>query len=210
MSINIGIVDDDALIRESLKIIVSSDDEIEVKEVFKNGQELLEYLNICFLDIVLIDIRMPVMNGVETIVEAKRRRYKTKFIVLTTFDEDEYIEKSLNNGAVGYLLKNNTPDKIIDTIKMSYKGISVIQEDILEKYKGLSMEISKGNIDKDLFTEREIEIIEGISEGLSNKEISGKIFISEGTVKNYITSILNKTGLKHRTQIAVYYYTGEK
>ena len=210
MCIKVAIVDDDELIRESLKIIVGSNEDIDVKGTFKNGQELLKYLEGSYLDVVLMDIRMPILNGVETLAEMRRRDLKTKVIVLTTFDEDEYIEKSLNQGAIGYLLKNTTPDKIIDTIKMAYNGISVIQEDILKRYKEIGQSTPKGKIDKSLFTDREYEVIVGISQGLSNKEISKKLFISEGTVKNYITSILNKTGLKHRTQIAVYYYTGER
>ena len=210
MCIKVAIVDDDDLIRESLKIIVGSNEDIDIKGTFKNGQELLKYLEGSYLDVVLMDIRMPILNGVETLAEMRRRDCKTKVIVLTTFDEDEYIEKSLNQGAIGYLLKNTTPDKIIDTIKMAYNGISVIQEDILKRYKEIGQSTPKGKIDKSLFTDREYEVIVGISQGLSNKEISKKLFISEGTVKNYITSILNKTGLKHRTQIAVYYYTGER
>ena len=210
MCIKVAIVDDDDLIRESLKIIVGSNEDIDVKGTFKNGQELLKYLEGNYLDVVLMDIRMPILNGVETLAEIRRRDLKTKVIVLTTFDEDEYIEKSLNQGAIGYLLKNTTPDKIIDTIKMAYNGISVIQEDILKRYKEIGQNTPKGKIDKSLFTDREYEVVVGISQGLSNKEISKKLFISEGTVKNYITSILNKTGLKHRTQIAVYYYTGER
>ena len=206
----VAIVDDDDLIRESLKIIVGSNEDIDIKGTFKNGQELLKYLEGSYLDVVLMDIRMPILNGVETLAEMRRRDCKTKVIVLTTFDEDEYIEKSLNQGAIGYLLKNTTPDKIIDTIKMAYNGISVIQEDILKRYKEIGQSTPKGKIDKSLFTDREYEVIVGISQGLSNKEISKKLFISEGTVKNYITSILNKTDLKHRTQIAVYYYTGER
>ena len=202
MCIKVAIVDDDDLIRESLKIIVGSNEDIDVKGTFKNGQELLKYLEGNYLDVVLMDIRMPILNGVETLAEIRRRDLKTKVIVLTTFDEDEYIEKSLNQGAIGYLLKNTTPDKIIDTIKMVYNGISVIQEDILKRYKEIGQNTPKGKIDKSLFTDREYEVV--------NKEISKKLFISEGTVKNYITSILNKTGLKHRTQIAVYYYTGER
>lgn len=210
MCIKVAIVDDDDLIRESLKIIVGSNEDIDVKGTFKNGQELLKYLEGNYLDVVLMDIRMLILNGVETLAEIRRRDLKTKVIVLTTFDEDEYIEKSLNQGAIGYLLKNTTPDKIIDTIKMVYNGISVIQEDILKRYKEIGQNTPKGKIDKSLFTDREYEVVVGISQGLSNKEISKKLFISEGTVKNYITSILNKTGLKHRTQIAVYYYTGER
>ena len=199
MCIKVAIVDDDDLIRESLKIIVGSNEDIDVKGTFKNGQELLKYLEGNYLDVVLMDIRMPILNGVETLAEIRRRDLKTKVIVLTTFDEDEYIEKSLNQGAIGYLLK-----------KMVYNGISVIQEDILKRYKEIGQNTPKGKIDKSLFTDREYEVVVGISQGLSNKEISKKLFISEGTVKNYITSILNKTGLKHRTQIAVYYYTGER
>lgn len=210
MCIKVAIVDDDDLIRESLKIIVGSNEDIDIKGTFKNGQELLKYLEGSYLDVVLMDIRMPILNGVETLAEMRRRDCKTKVIVLTTFDEDEYIEKSLNQGAIGYLLKNTTPDKIIDTIKMAYNGISVIQEDILKRYKEIGQSTPKGKIDKSLFSDREYEVIVGISQGLSNKEISKKLFISEGTVKNYITSILNKTDLKHRTQIAVYYYTGER
>ena len=210
MCIKVAIVDDDDLIRESLKIIVGSNEDIDIKGTFKNGQELLKYLEGSYLDVVLMDIRMPILNGVETLAEMRRRDCKTKVIVLTTFDEDEYIEKSLNQGAIGYLLKNTTPDKIIDTIKMAYNGISVIQEDILKRYKEIGQSTPKGKIDKSLFTDREYEVIVGISQGLSNKEISNKLYISEVTVKNYITSILNKTDLKHRTQIAVYYYTGER
>ena len=206
MCIKVAIVDDDDLIRESLKIIVGSNEDIDIKGTFKNGQELLKYLEGSYLDVVLMDIRMPILNGVETLAEMRRRDCKTKVIVLTTFDEDEYIEKSLNQGAIGYLLKNTTPDKIIDTIKMAYNGISVIQEDILKRYKEIGQSTPKGKIDKSLFTDREYEVIVGISQGLSNKEISKKLFISEGTVKNYITSILNKTDLKHRTQIAVSFF----
>ena len=144
---------------------------------------------------------MPNLNGVETIKEI--RNEKTKSIVLTTFDEDEYIEKALKYGAKGYILKNTEPKQIIETIKMVYRGNSVIQEEVLEKIKyGLSIEERE---DLSKFTQREIEIIKEITNGLSNKEISKKLFISEGTVKNYITSILQKTNLEHRTQIAIKY-----
>lgn len=209
MSIKIAIVDEDVLIRENLKIILGANKDIEVMAVLENGQELIEYLDEHIVDVALIDIRMPILNGVETIIEVKRRKYKTKIIVLTTFDEDEYIGKSIKNGAKGYLLKSDPPDKIIKTIKMVHNGISVIQDDILDKFKDMVSEKTEGNIDKDIFTARENEVIKEIANGLSNKEISSKLFISEGTVKNHITSILSKSGLKHRTQIAIYYLTGK-
>lgn len=201
MKINLVIADDDSLIRESLKIILGSDEEINIIGAFSDGLEALKFINENDVDIAVLDVRMPNLNGVETIKEI--RNEKTKSIVLTTFDEDEYIEKALKYGAKGYILKNTEPKQIIETIKMVYRGNSVIQEEVLEKIKyGLSIEERE---DLSKFTQREIEIIKEITNGLSNKEISKKLFISEGTVKNYITSILQKTNLEHRTQIAIKY-----
>lgn len=210
MGIKLILADDDELIRESLKIILSINEDLEVIGTFKNGEEALNFCVNNDVDVAILDVRMPIMNGVEAtkvIVEES----KTKVIILTTFDEDEYITKALKYGAKGYILKNNSPDKIIDTIKMVYNGHSVMQDEVLEKIKGNldeNREIKGSKIDKSLFTEREIDIIECISEGLSNKEISNKLYISEGTVKNYISSVLNKTSLNHRTQIAIYYIKG--
>ncbi|MBD7915709.1 response regulator transcription factor [Clostridium sp. Sa3CUN1] len=205
MSIRLVIADDDALIRDSLKIILSYDKEIEVLEVFENGKDLVDFVLENETDIALVDIRMPLVNGVKATLEISKNT-ETKVIILTTFDEDEYIRDGIKNGAKGYLLKNTRPEKIIETIKLVKKGIAVIQEEVLNKLSNNI--ISKNNykkIDKDLFTERELDVMLAISEGLSNKEVSKKLFISEGTVKNYITSILQKTNLTHRTQIAIYY-----
>ena len=206
MSIKLVISDDDALIRESLKIILSYDNDIEVVDTFENGKDLVNFILQNDIDIVLVDVRMPLINGVKATLEISKNA-KTKVIILTTFDEDEYIREGIKNGAKGYLLKNTKPDKIIETIKLVNKGIAVIQEEILSKISNnlISSEDRKEKIDKSLFTVRELEVMKAISEGLNNKEISKKLFISEGTVKNYITSILQKTNLTHRTQIAIYY-----
>lgn len=206
MSIKLVIADDDALIRESLKIILSYDKDIEVIDTFENGKDLVNFILKNNIDIALVDVRMPLINGVKATLEISQNT-KTKVIILTTFDEDEYIREGLKNGAKGYLLKNTKPDKIVETIKFVNKGIAVIQEEILSKISNnlISSEGRKEKIDKSLFTERELEVMKAISEGLNNKEISKKLFISEGTVKNYITSILQKTNLTHRTQIAIYY-----
>lgn len=209
MSIRLVIADDDALIRESLKIILSYDKEIEVIDTFENGKDLVDFLLKNTIDIALVDVRMPLVNGVKATLEISNNT-KTKVIILTTFDEDEYIREGLKNGARGYLLKNTKPNKIIETIKMVNMGIAVIQEEILSKLSSNIISDGEGRdkIDKSLFTERELEVMEAVSEGLNNKEISKKLFISEGTVKNYITSILQKTDLTHRTQIAIYYIKG--
>ena len=209
--IKILIVDDDSLIRESLKIILSSDDTIEVLSTASNGQEAVDYCIKNSVDIALVDIRMPLVNGVKATKEITKRT-NTKVIILTTFDEDEYIKEALNYGAKGYLLKNTSPRKIIETIKVVSSGNCVIQEEVLNKITDKLLKVnnkSEKKIDTSLFTERELNIMEAIADGLTNKEISKKLFISEGTVKNYITSILDKTDLEHRTQIAIYYIKGK-
>ncbi len=202
------IADDDELIRESLKIILSIDEEIEVISTFKNGEEAMKYCLTNDVDLALLDVRMPIMNGVEATYDIANRT-KTKVVILTTFDEDEYINKALKNGAKGYLLKNNPPENIINTIKMVHKGNSVIQEEVLQKISTNIGETNNKELDKGKFTQRESEIIRLVAQGLSNKEISSTLFISEGTVKNYITSILSKSNLAHRTQIAIYYLHGK-
>jgi Response regulator containing a CheY-like receiver domain and an HTH DNA-binding domain len=156
-----------------------------------------------------LDVRMPVMNGVEAVKEICENT-KVKPLILTTFDDDEFIMDAIRYGARGYLLKNNPPDKIKDAIKMVYSGNTVMQDVVMDKFKeGLSEEKSP-KIDKTLFSEREMDVIELIAKGYANKEIAKQLFISEGTVANYITSIFNKTGLEHRTQIAIFYLKGGK
>ena len=209
MSINLLIADDDSLIRESLKIIIGLDQEFNVLTCVENGKEAIEYCLNNQVDVALLDIRMPIVNGVEAVKEISLKT-STKCLILTTFDEDEYINAAVRYGAKGYILKNNTPDKIKAAIKVVYSGNMVIQEGIIDKVlKGIDSDNSS-KLDKNLFTEREIGIMEAIADGLSNREISARLFISEGTVKNYITSILNKTSLDHRTQIAIYYLKGGK
>lgn len=204
MTIRLVIGEDDDLIRESLKIILGTNQNIEVLDVFPNGREALEYVVRNDVDIALLDVRMPIMNGVLATKEINEKS-NTKVIILTTFDEDDYIRSAISYGAKGYLLKNTPPDKIISAIEMVYEGNSVIQEEVLSKLSSNLEYKEKEEFDMKQFTEREIEIIKEISKGASNKEISSILFISEGTVKNYITSILQKTGLSHRTQIAIKY-----
>ena len=209
MPIKLLIADDDSLIRESLKIILGLDEEFNVLACVGNGQEAIEYCLNNQVDVALLDIRMPVLNGVEAIKEIAEKT-STKCLILTTFDEDEYINSAVRYGAKGYILKNNSPDKIKAAIKVVYSGNLVMQEGILDKVLKEIDNDNSSKLNKDLFTERELEVMGAIADGLSNRAISGRLFISEGTVKNYITSILDKTNLEHRTQIAIYYLKGGK
>ncbi|MDR6121417.1 DNA-binding NarL/FixJ family response regulator [Bacillus sp. SLBN-46] len=211
MKIKVIIADDNSFIREGLKIILSTYAEFDVLDTVSDGKEAVDYCQLHEVDIALLDVRMPHMNGVEA-TKLLTEKTKTKPIILTTFDDDEYITDAIKNGAKGYLLKNNDPEQIRDAIKSVYKGNSIIQDVILEKLKsnlGGGTKPSDNKLDLSLFTERERDIMSLIAKGYSNKAISKDLFISEGTVANYITSILNKTGLEHRTQIAIYYLTGK-
>lgn len=207
MPIKLVIADDDSLIRESLKIIIGMDSDFSIEGCFENGLDAVSFCKENSVDAALLDVRMPIMNGVQAVKEITENT-NTKCLILTTFDEDDYIKDALKNGAKGYLLKNTSPDKIKDAIKVVCSGNSVIQDVIMERVAEGLNKSSDHKVDIDKFTERELEIMEGIAEGLSNKEIAAKLFISEGTVKNYISSILDKTELDHRTQIAILYIKG--
>ncbi|NHM30725.1 response regulator transcription factor [Neobacillus terrae] len=209
MKIKILIADDNSFIREGMKIILSTYGDFEVLATVGDGSEAVNYCQIHDVDIALLDIRMPNMNGVEA-TKILTETTKTKPVILTTFDDDEYILDAIKNGAKGYLLKNTDPERIRDAIKSVFFGNTVMQDVVLDKIK-TNMTYGRKNetkVDKSLFTEREMEIMSLIAKGYSNKAISKQVFISEGTVANYITSILGKTGLEHRTQIAIYYLTG--
>lgn len=205
MAIKLLIADDDSLIRESLKIIIGLDKDFQVLSTVSNGQEALKFCIENSVDVALLDVRMPIMNGVQAVREITEKT-DTKCLILTTFDEDDYIKDAISYGAKGYILKNNEPDKIKDAIKVVASGNIVMQDVVMKKMKE---GFTKAPIDTSLFTQRELSIMKAVSEGLSNREIASKLFISEGTVKNYISNILDKTGLEHRTQLAIYYLKGK-
>ncbi|SEL22486.1 DNA-binding response regulator, NarL/FixJ family, contains REC and HTH domains [Paenibacillus sp. cl141a] len=214
MKIKVIIADDNSFIREGMKIILATFDEFDVVATVEDGQEAVAYCEAHEVDVALMDVRMPNLNGVEATKQLTERT-RTKTLILTTFDDDEYITDAILNGAKGYLLKNNDPERIRDAIKTVYHGHHVLQDVVLDKIKsGLSPgkpdKTDKADkFDRSLFTERELDIMALIAKGLANKEISKKLFISEGTIANHITSVLSKTGLEHRTQIAIFYLTGE-
>lgn len=210
MKIKILIADDNSFIREGMKIILNTYEEFEVVDTVNDGKEAVEYCKKNDVDIALLDVRMPNMNGVEA-TKLICEETKTKPLILTTFDDDEYILDAVKNGAKGYLLKNNDPERIRDAIKGVYNSQTVMQDVVLDKIKCnlMGSKEDECKIDTSLFTERELSIIALIAKGFSNKEISKQLFISEGTIANYITSVLGKTGLEHRTQIAIYYLTGK-
>ncbi len=209
MSINVLLVDDDELMSSSIRIILELESGINVVGTCKNGDEAYKMvLAVPNIDVILMDIQMPICNGVTATKKILEIYPDIKIIVLTTFGDDEYIYDALKNGAKGYMLKNVSPDKIIEAINIVYNGNLLVHPNVAEKLPCLLKDDNKVNFDKYYLTETEMEIIKLISKGLSNKEIGERIFLGEGTVKNRISEILNKLGLRDRTQIAIFYLNG--
>ncbi|MGI5969792.1 MAG: response regulator [Lachnospiraceae bacterium] len=206
--IKIIIADDSDFVRDGMRIILDVDEDFEVIGCAGNGREAIEIAKENAPDIFLMDIQMPEMDGIEAtryIVENNLG----KVLILTTFDDDELVQKALKNGAKGYLIKNHTPEHLKQMIKSVYNGTGVMEETILENL-AKNTDAKASVFCEEGYTAREMDIIRAVAEGLSNKEIANRLFITEGTVKNYITSILAKENLSHRTALAVYYLTGKK
>lgn len=206
--IKVIIADDSDFVRDGMKIILSVDEEFQVLGSARNGKEALELAMADRPDVTLMDIQMPEMDGIEATGEIVKRGLG-KVLILTTFDDDELVEKALKNGAGGYLIKNHTPEQLKQMIKSVYHGGNILDDQIFSKFTDMGVK-SSTNFDSSIFTPRELDIIMAIAEGLANREIAEKLYISEGTVKNHISTILEKGNLSHRTQVAVYYLTGKK
>ncbi|QVK20699.1 response regulator transcription factor [Mycoplasmatota bacterium] len=205
--IKILVVDDQRLMREGLKTILEFEEDIKVVGLAENGQDALDKISLYNPDLVLLDIRMPIMNGVECTQAIKEKYPYVKVLILTTFDDDEYIIEGLRNGAEGYLLKDLTSEKLISAIKDVYGGNSIIQPEIASKIiSHITVKRQSANLDGqiDQLTEREIDVFKLLGKGLNNKEIAESLYISEGTVKNYISTIYDKIGIKERSKAILY------
>jgi DNA-binding NarL/FixJ family response regulator len=210
--IKIIIVDDQRLMREGLKTILDLEDDFSVEGIAANGREALELCAKFSPDIVLMDIRMPEMDGVEATGLLTKNMPQVKVIILTTFDDDELIIKGLKAGAKTYLLKDLPSERLTEIIRNTYRGDMVLQSEIAAKLVGKALEGAKGRDDEtsdssllpEPLTKREKDILLLMSQGLHNVQISEKLFISEGTVKNYISNIYGKLGINDRTQAVLF------
>ena len=209
--IRVIIADDSDFVRDGMKIILEVDDDFEVIGCAANGREAIELAEKERPDVFLMDIQMPVMDGIEA-TKYIAEHDLGKVLILTTFDDDELVRQALLCGAKGYLIKNHTPDHLKQMIRSVYNGTGAMEGSILESLtnNNLNTSLPRNGFDASGYSERELDIVKAVAEGLSNKEIASKLFISEGTVKNYITNILSKENLSHRTALAVYYLTGKK
>lgn len=199
------IVDDEKLIREGLKIMLSTYDDIDVVGVAEDGYEALEFCRHNSVDVILMDVRMKNCSGVMGTRLIMEQFHDIKILILTTFKDEEYIREALHYGGCGYLLKDSSCEVIYEGIKSAYTGNIVVHPEIASKMiQGIHENNHEEDIDDYGLTEKEINIIKGIAEGYSNKEIAEKLYLSEGTIKNNITSILGKLSLRDRTQIAIF------
>ena len=209
--IKVLIADDQELIRQSLQIVLNSKQDIEVSDVAANGQEVIQCIRKNKPDIILMDIRMPKMDGVQCTKIIKENYPQIKIIILTTFDDDEYVFNALKYGASGYLLKGVSMDELSDAIRTVYSGRAMINPDIAAKVLRLFSQMAQTNYtipveEKDIrqLTKKEWRIIAQVEKGASNKEIADTLSLSEGTIRNYLSTILNKLNLRDRTQLAIW------
>ena len=205
--IKILLVDDQHILTEGLKMLLGAQADIDVIGQCENGELAVAFTKAVVPDVVLMDIQMPIMNGLEALKAIQALQLGVKGVMLTTFHDDAYISEALLNGAVGYLLKDSTPDAIADAIRSVYNGDALISPQVASKLVEL---YTKGNVHIenspaiDLLTQRELEIVGLVGKGLNNKEISETLFISAGTVKNHLTKVLEKLDCRDRTQLAIF------
>ena len=199
------IVDDDSLVAMSLKTILSSDSEIEVTGTGNDGAEAIRLFDEQKPDVLLMDIRMAGMSGLDAGSEILSKHPEARILYLTTFNDDEYIIRAISIGAKGYIIKQDF-ESIIPAVKSVYKGQSVFGNAITEKLPDIINKKKSFDYAGQGITPQELEIIEEVAKGLSNKEIADSLCLSEGTVRNYLSNVLRKLDLRDRTNLAIFYY----
>lgn len=209
--IRVLIVDDQELFRESLKVVLSVSENIQVTDAVSGVSQALKSAEQDHPDVVLMDIRMPGIDGVEGTRLFKKRWPNMKIIVLTTFDDDEYIFGALKHGASGYLLKGSSISKLSESIRIAYEDGAIITPavatKVIHQFSNMAQHSSRLQVDRELvkdISRSEWQIIQTVGSGMSNKEIARELCLSEGTVRNAISSILFKLGLRDRTQLAIW------
>lgn len=205
-TIRLLVVDDQALFREALHTLLSVQADIEVVGEAANGEEALRLIGKHQPDVVLMDLQMPVMDGVAATRRIQSEHPTVHVIVLTTFDDDDYVFEGLRAGAIGYLLKDVSAEKLVEAIRSAARGESFLQPSIATKVIAeLARHSTPAAADSlvEPLTNREIDILRRMAEGLNNREIAELLVITEGTVKNHVTNILGKLGVRDRTQAAL-------
>ncbi|MHB8806827.1 MAG: response regulator [Anaerolineaceae bacterium] len=207
--IKVLIVDDQQLVRDGIKALLEIKEDFTIVDTASDGQQAMEIVQKTPVDVVLMDIRMPGIGGIEATRQIRQLNKDIRIIMLTTFNNDDYIVKAIKAGANGYLLKDIPKDDLAEAIRLAYRGVSqfssdtigmLVERNLLRDTDGSAEpeeEISSLN-------EKEYEILCMIAEGYSNREIAKELFFTEGTVKNYVSKVLNTLHLRDRVQAAIY------
>ena len=206
--IRILLVDDQQLFREGLRTLLSVQSDFEVVGEAENGEEALRLAKSLHPDVVLMDLRMPLMDGVAATRRLGEVEPEASVIVLTTFDDDEYVFDGLRAGALGYLLKDAPSEKLFEAIRAAARGESFLQPSVASKVVAEFTRLARQAPSREEtlvepLSEREIEVLRLVAQGLTNREIAERLFIAEGTVKKHLTSILSKLNVRDRTQAAL-------
>lgn len=215
MPVRVLVVDDQRLMRDGLASLLGIQDEIDVVGDAANGEEAIAQALALTPDVILMDVRMPVMDGVTATAQIRQKQPACQVIMLTTFDDEEYIVKALTAGASGYLLKNIPVADLAQAIHLVQRGIYQLEPSIVNKLMGAlvapgriapssSQAEPRPNLAATDLSEREQEVLRLIARGATNREIANHLIISEGTVKNHVSNILSRLGLRDRTQAAIY------
>ncbi|MBV1909977.1 MAG: response regulator transcription factor [Kangiellaceae bacterium] len=203
MSVKVLLVDDQMLVREGIKGLLNLSDEVKVIGEANDGSQVESILKSCKPDVILLDLSMPIMDGIATLAHLRDRGCKIPVIILTTFDDHEFILKGIQAGAMGYLLKDVSLDTLVDGILTVHNGNRLVQpaitERLLQGLQGVKSEFTAPEMIEDL-SPKELEVLGLMASGCSNKEISNALHKSEGTIKNHVSNLLAKLGVRDRTR----------
>ena len=205
--IHLLLVDDQELVCQGLQAMLNLESDLEVVGVANNGQVAIQQVEALQPDVVLMDIRMPIMDGREATRIICQKFPDTKVLVVSTFDEDDYITHAIKAGAKGYLLKDMPVEELAQAIRLVYRGYSQMGPGLMEKMLDGMVDKESESEEQPEFTEltpREVEVLNLIGTGCTNREIAQQLYIAEGTVKSHVTHILNRLNLRNRSQIAIY------
>jgi NarL family two-component system response regulator YdfI len=201
MKHNVLIVDDHFVVREGLKLIIETSDSFQIMGEAANGEEALSFIEKKKPDVILMDLNMPKMSGLETIEALKKKQNHTPIIILTTYNEDELMLKGIELGAKGYLLKDTDRENLFRTLEAAIRGEILLQPNIMEKIvKYKRKEVHADKVEENNLTEKELFVLKAIARGYKNKEIAFDMGIAERTVKAYLTNIYNKLGVNSRSE----------
>ncbi|HDR7782076.1 MULTISPECIES: response regulator [Bacillus] len=201
MKYNVLIVDDHFVVREGLKLIIETSDSFQIIGEAANGEEALSFIEKKKPDVILMDLNMPKMSGLETIEALNEKQNHTPIIILTTYNEDELMLKGIELGAKGYLLKDTDRENLFRTLEAAIRGEILLQPNIMEKIVNYKRkEIHANMVEENNLTEKELFVLKAIARGNKNKEIAFDMGIAERTVKAYLTNIYNKLGVNSRSE----------